>query len=695
MKTAITFFLAMLLVGVTFGQISTNGLVAWYPFNGNALDMSGNGNSGTVNGATICADRFGSPNSAYNFDGMNDYIGIPSLSTLDYKPITYSVWINLNEYISISEGWQSMVIIGRDRRFCGSSGAIQLFSSIPENIDNEIDYYTGSSGFRSYYKPNLNEWVNITFTLNEQDSAKLFINGTLVNNGYFAAISDLVIPLLIGCRDNGSGGYQYFFKGKIDDIRIYNRALSQSEITALYNESSCPGETGSKISSTLRYNNNAQTPLSNSTVYLKTQTGVILDSTTTDLQGNGQFCGVENGDYFLTARTTKPTGGINNTDALIILRHFMGYSQLTGLKKKAADCNGSGYINTTDALLVQKRFMGLSPDFSGGNWVFEEPTITISSSSTYVVNIKGLCMGDVNGDNTPPVCYPLPTVANAGTDQLNIEGITALLSGNTPGSGETGTWSILSGTGGSFLNIHNPTASFTGNPDQPYTLQWMINNYCDTTFDNVTISFFAIMGIPCPGIPSFEYGDQTYNTVQIGNQCWMKENLNIGNMIEGSADQTDNGIVEKYCFNNEPANCVIYGGLYKWDEMMQYITTPGAQGICPSGWHLPDNDEWTSMVNYLGGSSVAGGKLKETGTEYWYLDNGANNESGFTALGAGYYYWNFDGLLLAAGFWNSSEYSLNNTYAWYSVLSCNGAVIEQTSYDKIMGLSVRCLKDTP
>ena len=123
---------------------------------------------------------------------------------------------------------------------------------------------------------------------------------------------------------------------------------------------------------------------------------------------------------------------------------------------------------------------------------------------------------------------------------------------------------------------------------------------------------------------------QTYNSVQIGTQCWMAENLNIGEMINGSEEMTDNGVIEKYCYDNDPANCETYGGLYQWNEMMEYTTTPGVQGICPTDWHLPSDGEWTTLTDFLGGESVAGGKMKETGTVHWRTPNiGATNESGF------------------------------------------------------------------
>ncbi len=123
---------------------------------------------------------------------------------------------------------------------------------------------------------------------------------------------------------------------------------------------------------------------------------------------------------------------------------------------------------------------------------------------------------------------------------------------------------------------------------------------------------------------------QSYNTVQIGEQCWMAENMNVG--LEGT--QTNNGIIEKSCYNNDPANCEIYGGLYSWYEMMQYNPEPGSQGICPDGWHIPQCSDWGILFNHLGDS--AGGKMKETGTIHWASPNiCATNVSGFTALPGG------------------------------------------------------------
>jgi uncharacterized protein (TIGR02145 family) len=192
--------------------------------------------------------------------------------------------------------------------------------------------------------------------------------------------------------------------------------------------------------------------------------------------------------------------------------------------------------------------------------------------------------------------------------------------------------------------------------------------------------------------------NQEYSTVQIGAQCWMAKNLNIGYMIPGGTDMTLNGQIEKYCYGDNPANCVTYGGLYQWDEMMQYLITPSTQGICPDGWHLPSNDEYTVLTDYLGGPSVSGGKMKETGTTHWLSPNtGATNESGFTALPGGIRGsdTNFYGLHGYANFWISTEYITAPPvdHAWYAYLQYLYTEEQFIIHTKQYGLSVRCLRN--
>lgn len=152
---------------------------------------------------------------------------------------------------------------------------------------------------------------------------------------------------------------------------------------------------------------------------------------------------------------------------------------------------------------------------------------------------------------------------------------------------------------------------------------------------------------------------QVYKTVQIGNQLWMDENLNYGTQINGSQNQLNNEIVEKYCYGNNELNCNTYGGLYQWDEMMQYVTKEGAQGICPKGWHLPSDEEWSTLTNYLSG-------------------------------GCRTYIGSFYGIGNAAYFWSSSSYEYYSN-AWSRVYSYNG--VARVGFNRRLGLSVRCIKN--
>ena len=182
---------------------------------------------------------------------------------------------------------------------------------------------------------------------------------------------------------------------------------------------------------------------------------------------------------------------------------------------------------------------------------------------------------------------------------------------------------------------------------------------------------------------------KSYSTVLIGSQCWMAENLNVGTRINSSGNQTDNSTFEKYCYDDIESNCNIYGGLYQWNEMMQYVTTEGVKGICPSGWHLPTASEWTALSTYLGDE---GGKLKEAGTDHWNSPNNyATNSSGFTGLPGGYHrdgsFWEIGGI----GMFQSSTESSEDAACRY--LHHYYSSFGDSTMPKGSSLSVRCIKD--
>ncbi|MBU0766074.1 MAG: hypothetical protein KJ607_14720, partial [Bacteroidetes bacterium] len=256
-----------------------------------------------------------------------------------------------------------------------------------------------------------------------------------------------------------------------------------------------------------------------------------------------------------------------------------------------------------------------------------------------------------------------------------------------------------------FWSTGATTQDLTGLTADSYTVTVTDSDGCTKT-DSVTITEPAYMATYTDTIAKILWDSRncrTYTIEKIGDQWWMTENIDFGVMISsttGGQLQTDNGILEKYCYNNAPANCELYGGLYEWNEMMQYNPSDAAdtgtiQGICPTGWHIPTDAEWAALTNYLGGESVAGGKLKETGTTHWSIPNtGATNESGFTGLPGGYRNYS-NGSFSNSGnygyWWSATEY--NSTYAWERYLYYSLATVSRDSINKTTGFSVRCLKD--
>jgi uncharacterized protein (TIGR02145 family) len=210
------------------------------------------------------------------------------------------------------------------------------------------------------------------------------------------------------------------------------------------------------------------------------------------------------------------------------------------------------------------------------------------------------------------------------------------------------------------------------------------NKYGTSSYSTVWNFTTSVAITPCPGIPTVTYSGKTYNTVQIGTQCWLRENLDVGTRINGSANQTDNGTIEKYCYNDDSANCTTYGGLYQWNEAMQYVTTPGTQGICPTGWHVPTYVEFQTLITTV---SNDGNALKAVGQG---TGSGVGtNTSGFSALLAGLhlYYSNFYWLGYVTYFWSSTEGNATDAYS----MDLNNASFDAREKDS--GLSVRCLKD--
>ncbi len=206
----------------------------------------------------------------------------------------------------------------------------------------------------------------------------------------------------------------------------------------------------------------------------------------------------------------------------------------------------------------------------------------------------------------------------------------------------------------------------------------------------------SVIFYPAPGEDILtDIDGNVYNTVTIGNQIWMRENLKTTRYSDGKdipwvSDRTawDNLTTPGYCwYENSDSLGAIYGALYNW-----YTVSTGK--LCPKGWHVPIDDEWTILTSFLGGEEVAGEKLKEPGTNHWESQNNrATNETGFTALPGGYRNYNgrFDNIVNFGYWWSATENDA--AYAWNRYMFYGYVNVYRLSRSKEIGYSVRCIKD--
>ncbi len=185
----------------------------------------------------------------------------------------------------------------------------------------------------------------------------------------------------------------------------------------------------------------------------------------------------------------------------------------------------------------------------------------------------------------------------------------------------------------------------------------------------------------------------TYKTVTIGKQIWMAENLNVEHYRNGDPipqvqdkEEWDNLTTGAWCYyDNNSGNGAIYGKLYNWYA----VSDP--RGLAPDGWHVPANDEWTKLTDFLGGAEVAGEKMKTTSG--WDEGGNGSNKSGFTAIPGGYR--NHEGYFINIGrnalFWTSTEF--NSTNIWFRNVIGSIPDVYAPNYAMDFGLSVRCIKD--
>jgi uncharacterized protein (TIGR02145 family) len=186
-----------------------------------------------------------------------------------------------------------------------------------------------------------------------------------------------------------------------------------------------------------------------------------------------------------------------------------------------------------------------------------------------------------------------------------------------------------------------------------------------------------------------------YKTVNIGTQVWLAENLkttkyNNGDLISTTIPADKNISGESICTYQWP--CV--GGVDTWCRLYTWHVVTDSRGVCPISWHIPNQSEWTTLINYLGGDSIAGYKLKETGKEHWLNNTYATNESGFSAIAGGTRYKDgFHGSLYYGRWWSSTEYTSSQDSSLCIEIHYWNPIVPTIPFDTDCGLSVRCIKN--
>ena len=356
--------------------------------------------------------------------------------------------------------------------------------------------------------------------------------------------------------------------------------------------------------------------------------------------------------------------------------------------------------------------------WNGTNWISLAPATT---GQSIIMSSTGTPTWGCIITNTAATASSSPTllVNTALTPSITIAttGATGIGAATNLPAGVTAAWSAnvitISGT---------PTAAGTFNYTIPLT------GGCGTANATGTI----ITSSACP-TTTITYNSYTYNTVGIGTQCWMAENLRTRKYNDGTDIRFDNsgsvfgdesqtwagtglnyGAHTIYAHDSattSPSNLTSYGYLYNWYAAKGIyktgvIASTDTLNICPSGWHVPTDSDWNKLVKFIDSgadtsstsptqSTTAGNKLKSMGTTYWSSESsGTDNSSGFSALPGGYRNINgsFSSIRNNAVFWSATEIS---SFAWYRTLSSNAGVVNRgyNFFDKSVGASVRCLRD--
>ncbi len=670
----------------------TNGLVGYWTMNAQdinwatntILDRSGYGNNGILtNMATKTAPVAGKLGQGLKFlpSPTVDYVRVPPSSSLDnLGPMTVSTWVYTNQ----------------------TSGSVRIiqksFSPIDQfgwyvhlNLSTGIGFSAGSSVSdlaASSVSVNLSKgWHHIAITWDggiNYSGVIFYVDGSAIgtntggsSNGSGTRGDDSGQPLTLG-------GYltqttNYHLNGSLDDVRIYNRILTPSEITQVYKAGQV------QLASVTKKN-------ASGLVGWWTFDGKDVNWTTgtaMDKSGNGY-----NGTmYFMATRTSpvagklgqglKYTGGSGSSKERIYLpESFPDPARRTISAWVKLSSSAGGVILSRSTMLTFAINTPAKLSFYKSALVTDGSWITQSG-----IPLRKWVHVVVSYDNTSAANLPIFYIDGLATTTVTLQARVgaARVEGFEPILGRLDTGSF--GLDGSLddVRIYNRILSASEVKQLYKEGQVAVNSFT------------------C-GVSTVKDADgNVYNTVKIGTQCWMKQNMRVGTRINAAGSQTNNAVIEKYCMGDNPSLCTTNhpnqpdGGLYQWNEAMQYSTTPGARGICPAGWHIPTHDQWTTLERAIctSGSCATDFPYDTTTSGYQGVNEGtklkANGTSGFEGNLAGQSIGGAtNGYGVYGEYWSSS---VSGGSAWSRYLDAGFGWIGRSADPKSNGYSVRCLQN--
>lgn len=520
--------------------IPTSGLVGYWPFTGNANDASVNGHNGTaINGTTLIADRNGVPNAAYSFDGVNDYIDVPYSSALINLPtLSLSVWVNLNN------------ITPTLRRILHQWGPLGVFTLRVDNgngntISINVDCVT-TGGYAEYALSgsDVNGWTNIIVTY-DNVNLKLYRNGVLMQStpttGSTCALSATQNDLIFGGNSIGDPT-SAFFLGKMDDIGIWNRALTTQEITTLYNGVSC---------STTITPQTATTFCTGGSVTLNASAGSSYTWSNTQ---TGQNITVSQGGTY----TVTVTDANACTASASVSVTVNALPTATPTASPSTICNGN---NTTLAANATAGSGSISTyawsSGIGGNSTGGSVSPTGNATYTVTVTNSNNCSASAS---TSVTVNAKPTVAPSAAPSAFCVGFSTTLAANAAaGSGTISSYAWSSGIAG---NLSGGSVSPTGNATYNVTVT-NSNNCTVTSSVSVTVYPLPTVTFTLPAFISNNASTLTLDGSPAGGSY-----VGVGGLSGNTLNPSQAGLGSKFitytntngngCTNSANASTVVY-----------------------------------------------------------------------------------------------------------------------------------------